>query len=289
MSKTVNIGSREVGENQPVYVIGEVGLNHNGDVAIAKKLIDAAALGGCDAVKFQKRTPEICVPPEQRDIQRETPWGVMTYMDYRYRVEFGEDEYGEIDRYCKDKGMHWFASCWDAPSVDFIEQFDPVAYKMASASLTDDDLVRHTAATGKPIILSSGMSTMEQVEHGMSLVPNDRVLLAHATSTYPCSPEELNLRMIQTLKERFDCPIGYSGHEVGLQTTTAAVVLGATFVERHITLDRTMWGSDQAASIEPHGISRMVRDIRVIERALGDGVKKVYDSEVPIMKKLRRV
>jgi N-acetylneuraminate synthase len=288
MSKVVEIGGRPVGEGHPAYVIAEIGLNHNGDVKVAKQLIDAAALAGCDAVKFQKRTPELCVPPEQRGIQRETPWGVMTYMEYRYRVEFGEGQYAEIDRYCRDKGIAWFASCWDEPSVDFIERFNPPCYKVASASLTDDALLRHTAATGKPILLSTGMSTMEEIERAVSLFDPARLIVLHATSTYPCKPEELNLSLIPALKEKFGVPIGYSGHEVGLQTTLAAVTLGACLVERHITLDRAMWGSDQAASVEPSGFHRLVRDIRVIEQAMGDGVKRVYDSELPIRKKLRR-
>lgn len=288
MANLVKLGKKTVGEGQLVYVIAEIGLNHNGDLTIAKKLIDAAVEAGCDAVKFQKRTPELCVPPEQRNILRETPWGTMTYMDYRYRVEFEFEQYAEIDRYCREKGLDWFASCWDEPSVDFIEQFAPVCYKMASASLTDQALLRNTAATGRPIILSTGMSTMEEIRQAVAMLVPEKLLLAHATSTYPCPHEELNLRMIQSLKKEFSCPIGYSGHEVGLQTTCAAVVLGATFVERHITLDRAMWGSDQAASVEPSGFARLVRDIRVIEKALGDGIKQVYESELPIRKKLRR-
>jgi len=288
MRTTVEIASRPIGDGHPVYFIGEIGLNHNGDVRIAKQLIDAAALAGCEAVKFQKRTPELCVPPEQRDVQRETPWGIMSYMEYRERIEFGENEYAEIDRYCREKGMAWFASCWDEPSVDFIERFNPPCHKIASASLTDESLLAKYVATGRPLLLSTGMSTMEQIEQAVGRLPKDRLLLFHATSTYPCPPEELNLRMIPTLRERFDLPIGYSGHEVGLQTTLAAVVLGASFVERHITLDRAMWGSDQAASVEPQGLMRLIRDTRVIEKAFGDGVKCVYESERPIMKKLRR-
>ncbi len=229
------------------------------------------------------------MPPGQRDIPRETPWGVMTYLEYRHRVEFGEREYAEIDRYCKDKGIIWFASCWDEPSVDFIEKFAPACYKVASASLTDMNLLRHTGATGRPIIISTGMSTIEEIDGAVAAFDPDRLLIAHATSTYPCSQDELNLRMIGTLRQRYDAPIGYSGHEVGLQTTCAAVALGACFVEHHITLDRAMWGSDQAASVEPGGFSRLVRDIRIIERALGDGRKRVYDSELPIRAKLRRV
>jgi N-acetylneuraminate synthase len=287
MTATVKIGDRLVGDGQPAYVIGEIGINHNGDLGVAKRLIDAAVVAGCQAVKFQKRTPELCVPPHQRDIQRETPWGIMSYMAYRERVEFGVDEYTEIDRYCREKGIHWFASCWDIPSVDFLEAFEPVAYKVASASITDLDLMRRYADTGRPIIVSSGMSTIEEIDAAVACIPREQLLVAHATSTYPCPPAELNLRMIQTLRDRYNVPVGYSGHEVGLQTTVAAVVLGAAFVERHITVDRAMWGSDQAASVEPGGLIRLVRDIRVVEEALGDGVKKVYDSELPARKKLR--
>ena len=289
MAKHVKIGDRLVGEGQPVFIIAEIGINHNGDLDTAKKLIDAAVLAGCDAVKFQKRTPELTTPPEQRNIMRETPWGLMTYIEYRHRVEFSKEEYDKIDRYCREKGIIWFASCWDKPSVDFMEQYNPVCYKIASASLTDDDLLSYINTKGRPMILSTGMSTMEQIRHAVSILDRGRLLIAHCTSTYPCKPQELNLYMIQTLQREFDCPIGYSGHEVGLQTTCAAFVLGACFVERHITLDRAMWGSDQAASIEPWGFMRLVRDIRVIESALGDGVKRVYQSEVPVMNKLRRI
>jgi N-acetylneuraminate synthase len=289
MARTVKIGERLVGDGQPVYIVAEIGINHNGDVDIAKRLIDAAKLAGCDAVKFQKRTPELCVPPEQRNIPRETPWGLITYMEYRYKVEFGYEQYAEIDRYCKQQGITWFASCWDVPSVDFIEQFDPPCYKVASASLTDDELLHRLNATGKPILLSTGMSTMEEIRHAVSMLDRDRLIIMHSTSTYPCPPQELNLRVIQTLKQEFGLPVGYSGHEVGLQTTYAAVVLGACVVERHITLDRAMWGSDQAASVEPGGFMRLVRDIRVIEQALGDGIKRVYESELAARAKLRRV
>lgn len=287
MPEVIRIGNRLVGPGQPVYVIAEIGLNHNGDLDIAKKLIDVAVLANCDAVKFQKRTPELCVPKDQREIKRETPWGIMSYMDYRYRVEFGYDEYRVIDEYCKERNIDWFASCWDVDSVDFLEQFSPPCYKVASASLTDLKLLKHTAACGKPVILSTGMSTMGEIESAIACVNSKQLLVAHATSTYPCPTEELNLRMISTLRNSFDCPIGYSGHEVGLQTTLAATLLGANFIERHITLDRAMWGSDQAASIEPGGLMRLVRDIRVVENALGDGVKTVYASEVPIRAKLR--
>lgn len=289
MGKEVRIANRSIGEGHPTFVIAEIGINHNGELETARKLIDAAGLAGCDAVKFQKRTPELCVPAQQRNVVRETPWGPMTYMEYRHRVEFGKEEYSEIARYCREKDIIWFASCWDKPSVDFMKHFDFPCYKIASASLTDDDLLRHINRAGKPMILSTGMSTMDQIRHAASLLDADRLLIAHSTSSYPCKPPELNLHMIDTLRREFDCPIGYSGHEVGLQTTVAAVALGACFVERHVTLDRAMWGSDQAASVEPVGLMRLVRDIRVTESALGDGVKRVYESELPLVKRLRSV
>jgi N-acetylneuraminate synthase len=288
MPTSVKIGNRDVGHGLPIYVIAEIGINHNGDLELAKKLIDAAYISGCDAVKFQKRTPELCTPQKYRNVQRDTPWGIMTYLEYRERVELGKDAYDEIDRYCRDKKVDWFASPWDEPSVDFLERYEPVCYKIASASVTDLPLLHRIAATRRPVILSTGMSTIDQIDAAVEVLGNDRLLVAHSTSSYPCKPGELNLRVIDTLKERYGCPVGYSGHEVGLQTTLAAVVLGACFVERHITLDRAMWGTDQAASIEPGGLVRLVRDIRVIESALGDGVKQVYESEKPIIEKLRR-
>jgi len=288
MTSVVRIGNREIGGNHPIYIIGEIGINHNGDLAIAKKLIDVAVLAGCDAVKFQKRTPELAVPPEQRTVVRETPWGLMTYLEYRERVEFGEKEYREIDAYCRQRGIQWFVSCWDRGAVEFIETFGPACYKIASAGLTDHELLECLKDTGRPLILSTGMSTMEQIREAVYFLGGTPLILAHSTSAYPCKPEELNLRMITTLQRKFHVPVGYSGHEVGLQTTYAAVTLGACLIERHITLDRAMWGSDQAASVEPAGLMRLVRDVRVIERALGDGVKKVYESEYGPMKKLRR-
>ena len=286
--RQITIGNRPVGPSHPVYIVAEIGINHNGDLETAKRLIDMAKAAGCDAVKFQKRTPELCVPPEQRDLKRDTPWGIMTYLEYRHRVEFGFEQYAEINRYCKERQIAWFASCWDETSVDFIEQFEPIAYKIASASLTDESLLRRVNATGRPMMLSTGMSTMEEIRAAVGALDQSRLLLCHTTSAYPCKPEELNLRMIQTLAKEFPCPIGYSGHEVGLQVTYAAVALGACMVERHITLDRAMWGTDQAASIEPQGLIRLVRDIRVIEKSLGTGEKKVYESEKPIRQKLRR-
>jgi N-acetylneuraminate synthase len=293
-TREVKIGNHMVGDGHPVYIVAEVGINHNGDLESAKRLIDAAAHAGVNAVKFQKRTPELCVPPEQRGQMRETPWGYISYLDYRYKVEFGLDEYREIDRYCKQKGITWFASVWDEPSVDFIEAFDPVCYKVPSASLTDHNLLRHLKKTGKPVIISTGMSTLEEIQSAVKVFGEENpvsagLIISHATSTYPCDPEELNLRMIQTLRQTFSCPIGYSGHEVGLVTSVVAAALGACMVERHITLDRALWGSDQAASVEPGGFERLVKYIRTTEISMGDGVKKVYASELSSLTKLRRV
>ncbi|MCA0309029.1 MAG: N-acetylneuraminate synthase family protein [Actinobacteria bacterium] len=284
------IGDRLVGPGQPVYVIGEIGINHNGDLRTAMALIDAAKAAGMDAVKFQKRTPEVCTPRDQWEVERDTPWGRMTYIDYRHRVEFGAEDYRQIDDYCREIGIDWFASPWDVESVDFLGAFSPSTYKVASASLTDDVLLRALRATGRTIILSTGMSTPAQIRHAVEVLGSDNIVMLHATSTYPAPPEQLNLRMIKTLEAEYpNVPIGYSGHEVGLQTTLCAVALGAVMVERHITLDRAMWGSDQSASVEPEGMRRLVRDIRVIESALGDGVKQVYDGERSAMAKLRRV
>jgi N-acetylneuraminate synthase len=289
MPDRVKIGSRMVGEGTPCYVIAEIGINHNGDPQVALDLMKVAADAGCDAVKFQKRTPDVCVPAAQRDLLRETPWGVMSYLEYKERTEFGQKEYDAIDSYAGELGIDWFASPWDLQSVEFLEAYGPVCYKVASASLTDTELLAALLQTGRPIMLSTGMSTMEEIRRGVEQVRDAPLLLAHSTSTYPCPLAELNLRMVQTLHEEFQVPVGYSGHETGLQTTVAAVTLGATFVERHITLDRAMWGSDHAASIEPQGLQRLVRDIRAVETALGDGRKQVYESEIPIRAKLRRV
>ena len=289
MARELKIGNKLVGDGHPTYVIAEIGINHNGSMENAKKMIDAAKHAGVDAVKFQKRTPEICVPDNQKNQMRETPWGYITYLDYRYKVEFGEAEYAEIDRYCREVGIDWFASVWDEEAVDFLEAFNPICYKIPSASLTDSGLLKKIKSTGRAAILSTGMSTMEQIRHAVSLMEMDKLVLTHATSTYPCEPEELNLRMIDTLRKEFACPIGYSGHEVGLIPSVLAAGMGACMVERHITLDRAMWGNDQAASVEPSGFERLVKYIRVAEQSLGDGVKKVYDSELPSLKKLRRV
>ncbi|HKY53388.1 MAG TPA: N-acetylneuraminate synthase family protein [Anaerolineales bacterium] len=290
MTRELKIGDRWVGDGHPAYVVAEIGINHNGDLNIAKRMIDAAIHAGADAVKFQKRTPNISTPPDQQHQMRETPWGYITYLEYRYKVEFNEEQYGEIDSYCHERGIPWIVSVWDEPSVDFMEKFDTPAYKIPSASLTDFNLIRKARATGKPLILSSGMSTMDQIKMGVAIAGEENLLLMHCTSTYPCEPEELNLKMVDTLRHEFpNVPIGYSGHEVGLVPSAVAVAFGACMVERHLTLDRAMWGSDQAASVEPGGFERLVKYIRVTEASLGDGVKRVYDSEKSSIQRLRRV
>lgn len=289
MNREVSIGNRKIGDGHPAYIIGEIGINHNGDINVAKKLMEVAKNAGADAVKFQKRTPELCVPEHQRNQMRDTPWGYITYLDYRYKVEFGEEAYTEIDRFAKEIGIDWFASSWDIPSLEFIERFNPPAHKLPSALLTDLELLRVYRATGKPLIVSTGMSTLNEIKAALEIIGEENLILCHTTSSYPCPPEELNLRMLQTLREMTSlCPIGYSGHEVGLVPSAVAVALGACLVERHITLDRAMWGSDQSASVEPQGLASLVKYIRVTERSLGDGVKRVYDSELSSLSKLRR-
>jgi N-acetylneuraminate synthase len=293
MSTVTLKNGRKIGKGNPCYVIAEIGINHNGSLEIAKQLIDEAANAHASAVKFQKRTPELAVPRDQWEVPRETPWGTMSYIDYKRKTEFGMAEFMEIDRHARQHKIDWFASAWDTDSVDFMEAFSPVMYKLASASLTDFELIEKILQTGRPLMLSTGMSTIYEIQEAVAFVEHFSagypLMVAHSTSAYPCRPEELNLNMIKTLQGLFpEIPIGYSGHETGLVTTAAAVALGATFVERHFTLDRSMWGSDHAASVEPQGLQRLVRDIHDIELAVGDGVKKVYDSEVGQMKKLRK-
>jgi N-acetylneuraminate synthase len=285
---SVRVGDSLVGDGQPCYVIAEIGINHNGDLAICKKLISLSLASGCNAVKFQKRTVDVVYTADELAKPRENPFGP-TNGDLKRGLEFSKAQYGEIDAYCKQVGIPWFASCWDEGSVDFIDAFNPPCYKIASASLTDDALLRHTRAKGRPIIMSTGMSTLEQVDHAVEVLGTKDLVLMHTCSTYPSVYGELNLRAIVALRERYGVPVGYSGHETGLASTVAALALGASTIERHITLDRAMWGSDQAASVGPSGLTQLVRDLRVVETALGDGVKRMVPSEVPVMKKLRRV
>jgi N-acetylneuraminate synthase len=285
---TVKIGSKELGAGQPCYVIAEIGINHNGDIDLAKRLISVAVAAGCDAVKFQKRTVEIVYTEKELATPRENPFGT-TNGDLKRGLEFGEADYEEIQSFCKQVKIDFFVSPWDEKSVDFMEKYDTPVYKIASASLTDDNLLKHVRATGKPVIASTGMSTYAEIDHAVEVLGKKDLILMHTTSTYPAKYEQLNLRAIPSMIERYGIPVGYSGHETGIPTSVAAAVLGACCVERHITMDRAMWGSDQAASLEPNGISRLVRDIRLCEQSMGDGIKKVYDEEVPVMKKLRRV
>lgn len=275
------------------YLVAEIGINHNGEVEIAEKLIEGAVEAGCDAVKFQKRTPDICVPAEQRDLMRETPWGVMSYMDYRHRMEFGTEEFDRIDAYCRAKGIEWLASFWDEPSLEFLLKYDTPYLKVPSAVVTDRGLLTAAARSGRPLLVSSGMcdlAAIRKVVEAISGAGGEIACLYHCTSTYPAAVEELNLTAIQTLAQEFPgVPIGYSGHETGVPTSVMAAVLGAASVERHVTLNRAMWGSDHAASLEMPGLKRLARDIRVWERARGDGVVRFYESEKPVAARLRRV
>jgi len=286
--KKVKIGKKIIGEGEPIFITAEIGINHNGDINIAKKLIDMAVFAGCDAVKFQKRTIELVYSPEELARPRENPFGP-TNGDLKRGLEFGQKEYEEIDRYCRERGIFWFASPWDVKSVDFLEKFDVPCYKIASACLTDNELLKHVRTKNKPVILSTGMSTVEQIEQAVKVLGEEDLILLHCTSTYPSKIEELNLRVIPWLKKTFNCPIGYSGHSTGIVEPVMAVLLGACLVEKHISLDRAMWGSDQAASLEPHGLNIVVRDIRNLQKCSGDGKKRVYESEKPILEKLRKV
>ena len=272
------------------YIIAEIGINHNGCLQTAKKLIDVAAVAGCDAVKFQKRNPDICVPEHQKKVPRDTPWGKMSYLEYKHRVEFGKKEYDKIDKYCKQKNIEWSASPWDLDSLDFICQYSVPFIKIPSAMLTNQDLITESAKTGKKIILSTGMSTMSEVNQAVIwlLTQNADFALLHCNSTYPAPIKDLNLSCIKTLKESYKCEVGYSGHEFRLGTTVSAIYLGATILERHITLDRTMWGSDHLASVEPQGLIKLVRGVRELEEAYGDGIKRVTEGELPSRKKLRK-
>lgn len=289
MASALTIGKHKIGEGLPVYFIAEIGLNHNGSLEIAKKLIDVAAEAGAQAVKFQKRTPAISTPEHMKDVPRETPWGTMSYLEYRYKVEFEKEQYAEINDYCDKLNLDWYASPWDEEAVDFLESMNVCAYKIASASVTDLGMLRKVKATNKPVILSTGMSTLEQIDKAVEVLGKDKLHIMHATSTYPLPPEEANLRTIHTLRDRYGVSIGYSGHEPGLQISIAAVALGATSVERHITLDRTSWGSDHAASLEPKGFTQLIRDVRIVETAMGDGVKRVFPGELAPLSKLRRI
>jgi N-acetylneuraminate synthase len=285
---SVTIASREIGAGQPAWIVAEIGINHNGSLDLALQMIAAAAAAGCHAVKFQKRTVAQVYTAAELATTRDSPFG-RTNADLKHGLELGVNEYAAIDAACRQAGLPWFASCWDEASVDFIARFDPPCYKIASPCLTDHALLRHHRATGRPILLSTGMSTIAEIDAAVQVLGTCDLVLMHCTSTYPSQLEELNLRAIPALAERYGVPVGYSGHEVGLAASVAAAALGAAVIERHLTLDRAMWGSDQAASVEPQGFARLVKDVSAVERALGDGVKRVYDSELPALRKLRRV
>ena len=269
------------------YIIAEIGINHNGDLDVAKKLIDIAAVAGCDSVKFQKRNPDVCIPEHQKFVMRDTPWGRMTYLDYKKRVEFGVEEYDEIDKYCREKGIAWTASPWDLDSLAFLMKYDVPYIKIPSAHLTNHELLKACVATGKKIIASTGMSTIKEIDAAVDILESTEFALLHCNSTYPAPLNELNLKCIETFKERYHCDVGYSGHEFRLGTTVASIYLGASIIERHITLDRTMWGTDQLSSVEPHGLIKLVKGVRELELALGDGIRMVTESEKPVRKKLR--
>lgn len=287
-SFVVRIGKQLVGDHQPCYIVAEIGINHNGDIDLAKRLISVAVGAGCNAVKFQKRTIDVVYSAAELEKPRESPFGT-TNGDLKRGLEFEYEEYEEIDRYCREVKMPWFVSCWDEASVDVIARFNVPCFKIASASLTDDHLLRHTRVKGKPIILSTGMSTLEQIDHAVDVLGKDDLIILHSCSTYPAYYEELNLRTMQTLRERYGVPIGYSGHETGIPSSVAAAVMGACMLERHITTDRSLWGSDHAASLEPNGVNKLIGYIRLAEKSMGDGVKRVLEREQPIIHKLRRV
>ena len=271
------------------FFIAEIGINHNGDIQNALKLIESSKLAGCEAVKFQKRTPKIATPKSSWNIMRETPWGKMKYIDYKKKIEFGKKEYDIINKFCKKINILWTASCWDIPSVKFIERYKVKFHKVPSACITDLDLLKELKKTNKPIIISTGMSTEKQIQKAVKIVSQKNLSILHCNSSYPAQNHQLNLKYIEKLKTTYKkSVIGYSGHEMNLSSSVAAVVLGAKIIERHITLDKSMWGTDQQASIEPIGFARLIRDVRNVENSLGKPVKIVYPEEKIIMSKLRK-
>ena len=283
-----NITNNYINDTDEVYFIGEIGINHNGDIDLAKKIIFEAKKAGFSSVKFQKRNPELSTPEDIKHRLRETPWGEMSYIDYKHMIEFGKNEYDEIAKYCSELEIDWFASCWDIDSLNFLLEYEPPVLKLASASITDKNLLEAHVQTKLPIIMSTGMSTMEEIKKAHKILNTNPLAILHTTSTYPCPPEELNLNMIKTLIKEFpNNPIGYSGHESGLSTSIAAAVLGAKIIERHITIDRALWGTDQSASLGIDGMNKLIGSVNKIKSSLGDGVKKVYNSEIPIKEKLR--
>lgn len=276
-------------ELQKPYFIAEIGINHNADLQIIKKLLDAVHACSWDCAKFQKKNADLCVPPEQKNKPKDTPWGKMTYLEYKRKLELGVEEYNYITQYCKQKPISWAVSVWDRDSLNFIREYDVAFIKIPSAKITDLELVEKTAVSGFPVIISTGMSTLEEIDKAIDLIRKhtSNFLIMHTNSSYPAKVEELNLNCIKMLSDRYDCNIGYSGHEYGLEPTVFAVLLGVKVIERHITLDHTMWGTDQSSSIEPMGMDMLYKRIRIIKDILGDGVKRVTQSEYEVLKKLR--
>jgi len=274
--------------NKP-YFIGEIGINHNGDIQIAKRLIDGAFACQWDCVKFQKRNPDVCVPEHQKSVMRDTPWGRMSYLEYKYKVEFGKNEYDLINDYSKQKPIDWATSVWDLDSLEFMQQYDVPFFKIPSALITDNELVSETAKTQIPMIISTGMSTIEEVDNTVNLIMKEGVnpVIMHCNSSYPTPKNELNLRVIETFKNRYNSVIGYSGHEEDLEATVIAVSMGAMVIERHITLDHNMWGTDQKSSLEIMGMDKLLKRCNEVQNMLGSFEKVVTNSEIPIRKKLR--
>jgi len=271
------------------YFVAEIGINHNGDLQLAKKLIDAVFACQWDCVKFQKRDPDLCVPEHQKNVLRDTPWGKITYLEYKKRMEFGKKEYDYIDKYCREKPIDWTASVWDLPSLEFILNYDVPFIKIPSAKLTEWELLTEAAKSGKPLIVSTGMSTLKEIDKAVEILEKyaSQYMLMHCNSAYPAPYPELNIKCVQAFQQRYKCPIGYSGHEYDLEPTVFAAVLGAKVIERHITLDHTMWGTDHLSSLEITGIDILKRRIKDIDLILGNGKKRVTQTEKAIRKKLR--
>lgn len=286
----VRIGNYVIENGCEPYMIAEIGINHNGNINIAKQLADAAFATGWNAIKFQKREPDIAVPEAQKGVLRETPWGTMTYLDYKKRIEFGKEQYDYIDKYCREKPIAWTASPWDRPSLEFLLEYDVPFVKLASATLTSDELIVAAARSGKPIIQSTGMSTWDEIDHAVDILEKEtkgNFILLHTNSTYPSAYEDLNLNMINTLKERYGCLVGYSGHEEDLEPTVVAVSMGACVVERHVTISHDMWGTDQKASLEVPAMGMLKGRVKGIQEMLGDGKRVLSEKELAVRKKLR--
>lgn len=287
---SIHIGNRVIDDRSPIFFIGEIGINHNGDLQLAKRLIDSAFACGWDCVKFQKRNPDVCVPEPQKGVMRDTPWGRMSYLDYRYRMEFGKEEYDYLDRYCAEKPILWSASAWDLDSLDFLLGYPLGLLKIPSAKLTDSALLEKSCRSGLPVLLSTGMSTLEEIDRAVEILEkhgDGNFILMHTNSAYPSPPEDINLRMIPFLRERYNCIVGYSGHETNLEPTVLAASLGVKVVERHITVSHDLWGSDHFASLEVHAMHMLINRCKDVDVLLGDGVKRLTGKELEVRRKLR--